>query len=99
MIIVTVSHEEKSTLVQNVRLTLYCYEEELYLLEELRDYYETHVLDEGEFDDWLDENYNASDVIDDCREDYWDDFVDNSFDEWVEDCTTRFEKEVQITIR
>lgn len=99
MYIITVSHEEKSTLVQNVRLTLYCYEEELYLPEELREYYETHVLDEGEFDDWLDENYNASEVIDDCRDDYWEEFVDNSFNEWVEDYTTHFEKEIQITIR
>lgn len=99
MTIITVSHEEKSPRIQNVHLTLYCYGEELYLPEELREYYETHVLTDGDFDNWLDENYEASDVIDSCRDDYWDDFVEDSFDKWVEEYTTCYEKEVQITIR
>ena len=99
MTIITVSHEEKSPRVQNVHLTLYCYEEELYLPEELREYYEAYVLTDDEFDSWLDENYEASDVIDYCRDDYWDEFVDDSFDKWVEEYTTCYEKEVQITIR
>ena len=38
MTIITVSHEEKSPRVYNVCLTLYRYEEELYLPEELREY-------------------------------------------------------------
>ena len=99
MTIITVSHEEKSPRVYNVCLTLYCYEEELYLPEELKEYYEAHVLTDDEFDSWLDENYEASDVIDYCRDDYWDEFVDDSFDKWVEEYTTCYEKEVQITIR
>ena len=99
MTIITVSHEEKSPRVQNVHLTLYCYEEELYLPEELREYYEAYVLTDDEFDSWLDENYEASDVIDYCRDDYWDEFVDDSFGEWVENYTTCYEKEVQITVR
>ena len=99
MTIITVSHEEKSPRVQNVCLTLYLYEENLYLPEELREYYEAHVLTDDEFDSWLDENYEASDVIDGCRDDYWDEFVDDSFDKWVEDYTTCYEKEVQITIK
>ena len=99
MIIITVSHEEKSPRVQNVHLTLYRYEEELYLPEELREYYEDHVLTDGDFDNWLDDNYEASDVIGGCRDDYWDEFVDDSFNEWVEDYTTCYEKEIQITIK
>ena len=99
MTIITISHEEKSPRVQNVHLTLYCYEEELYLPEELREYFETHILTDDEFNSWLDENYEASDVIDGCREDYWDEFVDDSFDKWVENYTTCYEKEIQITIK
>ena len=99
MTIITVSHEEKSPRVYNVCLTLYRYEEELYLPEELKEYYEAHVLTDDEFDSWLDENYEASDVIDCCRDDYWDEFVDDSFNKWVEDYTTCYEKEIQITIK
>ena len=99
MTIITVSHEEKSPRVYNVCLTLYRYEENLYLLEELREFYEDHVLIDDEFDSWLDENYEASDAIDMCRDDYWDEFVDDSFDKWVEEYTTCYEKEVQITVR
>ena len=99
MTIITVSHEEKSPRVYNVCLTLYRYEEELYLPEELKEYYEAHVLTDDEFHSRLDENYDASDVIDYCRDDYWDEFVDDSFDKWVEEYTTCYEKEVQITVR
>lgn len=99
MTIITISREEKSPRVQNVHLTLYGYEENLYLPEELREYYEGHVLTDDEFDSWLDENYEASDVIDGCRDDYWDEFVDDSFNKWVEDYTTCYEKEIQITIK
>ena len=99
MTIITVSHEEKSPRVYNVCLTLYRYEENLYLPEELREFYEAHVLTDDEFDSWLNENYEASDVIDSCRDDYWDDFVEDSFDKWVEDYTTCYEKEIQITVK
>lgn len=99
MTIITVSHEEKSPRVYNVCLTLYRYEENLYLPEELREYYEAHILTDDEFDHWLDDNYEASDVIDGCRDDYWDEFVDDSFNEWVEDYTACYEKEIQITIK
>ena len=99
MTIITVSHEEKSPRVYNVCLTLYRYEEELYLPEELKEYYKAHVLTADEFDRWFDENYEASDVIDRCRDDYWDEFVDDSFGEWVENYTTCYEKEFQITIK
>ena len=90
---------KKSLLAFRMFILLCIVIRKLYLLEELREYYEDYVLTDDEFDSWLDENYEASDVIDGCQDDYWDEFVDDSFNEWVEDYTTCYEKEIQITIK